>query len=459
MKIKARLLIGAGISISLVLLFSLMVYVSFNEVAEENERELTAHEIHKTVSELDIIMYEYLTYREERMLQQWNSKYDSTAEIIEKAPEGEWKVIKLNYDDLKELFSKITANYEKEDNSELEERLVAEFLIKSHAIISDSSTIAEEAYNNAILAQKTANNSMVITFIILVVALMGVSLYTARRITEPLYKLAKGTKIIGKGDLKHVIDIKSRDEIGELASAFNQMTNDLKELDILKTQFLTTTSHELKTPITPIIIQSQMLLEGSLGHLTKKQKKSADIILRNMEHLNKLISDILDISKIQSARLKLVSSKAQIGVCIKETIENMKPAANQKKIIFITKIAALPKITFDKGRIEQVLTNLINNAIKFTPEKGKIMIESAKQGDSIIVKVKDIGMGIKKENLNKIFKPFAQVAPSYAINQKGTGLGLAICKGIIGKHGGKIWAESTFGKGSTFSFTLPIKRR
>ncbi len=129
MKIKYMLLVGAGISIALVFVFSLMVYVSFNKVAEENERELIAQEIHKTVSELDIVMYEYLTYREERMLQQWNSRYDATAEIVGKLAAEEWEAINSNYAGLKSLFSKVTANYEKQGSNELEERLVAQFLI------------------------------------------------------------------------------------------------------------------------------------------------------------------------------------------------------------------------------------------------------------------------------------------------------------------------------------------
>jgi len=229
MKIRDRLLMTSGSCVALILIFSLVVYVSFNRVAEENERELISQEIGHTVSELDIIMYDYLTYGEERMVQQWNSKYDISLEIIEKAEYKELETIKTNYADLKNLFSQIITNYEKGDSSELEERLVAQFLIKSHTIIFDSSRIAKEAYNNAIEAQRTANNSMVIALVILFVALMGISLHTTRHITKPLDKLTKGAEIIGKGDLEHTIDIESRDEIGELASAFNKMTRDLKE--------------------------------------------------------------------------------------------------------------------------------------------------------------------------------------------------------------------------------------
>ena len=229
MKIRDRLLMTAGSCIILILIFSLVVYVSFNRVAEENERELIANEVQTTVSGLDIIMYDYLTYREERMVQQWNLKYDVSLEIIEQAAYKELEPIKANYADLKDLFSLITANYEKDGKTELEERLIAQFMIKAHKIIFDSSVIAKEAYSSAIEAQKTANNSMLISLAVLFTFLMVISLHTTKHITKPLDKLAKGAEIIGKGDLKHRIDVKSKDELGELATAFNHMSKDLKE--------------------------------------------------------------------------------------------------------------------------------------------------------------------------------------------------------------------------------------
>ncbi|MBW2966143.1 PAS domain-containing sensor histidine kinase [Candidatus Woesearchaeota archaeon] len=233
---------------------------------------------------------------------------------------------------------------------------------------------------------------------------------------------------------------------------------DLMSLDNLKSQFLTMTSHELKTPITSIVIQAQMLLEGSMGKLTSKQKKSAEIILRNMMRLSKLIEDILDISKIQSNQLKLDMEKGNLSSNIRETVEVMKPSAAEKNITFDIKINDLPKLIFDKNRINQVLTNMIGNAVKFTPKNGKITVEASRQENDIIFKIKDNGRGISSKNLKKIFEPFFQINPSYITKEKGTGLGLSISKGIIEQHGGKVWVESKKGKGSTFFFTLPLKR-
>ncbi|MBW2984336.1 PAS domain-containing sensor histidine kinase [Candidatus Woesearchaeota archaeon] len=257
---------------------------------------------------------------------------------------------------------------------------------------------------------------------------------------------------------KILLSISDVTEINLAKRRLAKAYQDLMSLDNLKSQFLIMTSHELKTPITPIMIQAQMLLEGSIGKLTSEQKKSAEIILRNMTRLNELIEDIFDISKIQSNQLKLDGEREDIDRCISEAVESMKPAASKKNIRFNIKMPNLPKLMFDKNRISQVLTNLIGNAIKFTPKNRNVTIETLKQKNDILIKIKDEGVGIEQKYIKKLFEPFFQIQPSYAMKEEGTGLGLSISKGIIERHGGKIWAESKKGKGSTFFFTLPLKR-
>jgi PAS domain S-box-containing protein len=231
----------------------------------------------------------------------------------------------------------------------------------------------------------------------------------------------------------------------------------LKELDVLKSRFLTVTSHELKTPLTPAKIQTQMLLQGDLGKLTGKQKQSFEIILRNINRLNELIGDILEIARIESEGFKLKPEKLQVENCIGLIVKSMTPVAENKGLKLIYKESKLPLIMADKKRITEVITNLIENALKFT-EKGQIIIETEKHKDNILVKVRDSGMGIPKKYLKTVFSQFFQIEPTYTRRYGGTGLGLNICKGIIEQHGGKIWVESELNKGSTFYFTLPLKK-
>jgi PAS domain S-box-containing protein len=234
----------------------------------------------------------------------------------------------------------------------------------------------------------------------------------------------------------------------------------IKELNLLKNKFLAVTSHELKTPITPIRIEAQRLLKGAMGEINPKQKEGVETILRNINHLNILISDVLDIARLEADKLSLTLNKVQLGDLIQETVDNIKSQATKKNIRLAAKISALPEITCDKNRIRQVLSNLIENSLKYTLKQGEIVVEAIKQKDNILVRVRDTGIGLNKEDLIGIFDVFKQMHPSYQLKERGAGLGLSICKGIIKQHKGKIWAESQgLGKGSTFFFTLPLQQK
>jgi PAS domain S-box-containing protein len=233
----------------------------------------------------------------------------------------------------------------------------------------------------------------------------------------------------------------------------------LMELDKMKNQFLAFTSHELKTPLTPILIQAQMLREGDMGQLSEEQKISLDLIVRNMRNLNQLIGDVLDVATIQNNSLKIIMEKFNINSIILESIENMQPFANEKKIKIESKFDKISEFYFDPRRIKQVMENLLSNAIKFSHEKGKISVFSEVRANQVLISVRDNGVGITQENQDKIFQPFVQIVPSYQKKQHGTGLGLAICKGILEAHGGKISVKSQYEKGSEFFFTLPIRTK
>ncbi len=271
----------------------------------------------------------------------------------------------------------------------------------------------------------------------------------------PATVLLTRMNLLGKGVLQATVRDISKEKESE--KKLKESYKKLKELDVLKSRFLTITSHELKTPLTPAKIQTQMILQGDLGKLNEKQKKSFDIILRNINRLNDLIEDILEISRVQAEGFKLKLSEIQLGDCVGLVVKSMTPVAEKKGLELDYKLDSLPLITADKKRITEILTNLIDNAIKFT-HKGGINIEAKREKDYILVKIKDTGIGISKKDRERIFHSFTQLESSYTRKYGGTGLGLSICRGIIKQHGGKIWVESTLGKGSTFYFTLPIKK-
>jgi signal transduction histidine kinase len=218
------------------------------------------------------------------------------------------------------------------------------------------------------------------------------------------------------------------------------------------------TTHELKTPLVPIKSQVQILLAGDYGVLNPEQEKAIKMIYRNEEVLNTLTGEVLDITKIKSNRFNVILEKVDLGQIINETVDDLRSKAEEKQLIFsLLPLPQMPQMMIDKIRITQLLSNLLDNAIKFTPENGNITIEVQNINNEINVIVKDSGIGIKSENLAKLFTPFFQIESALSRKYRGTGLGLAIAKGITEAHGGKIKAESEGeGKGSTFSFTLPI---
>jgi len=201
----------------------------------------------------------------------------------------------------------------------------------------------------------------------------------------------------------------------------------------------------------------EMLLGEFFGKLTDEQKKSLELVQRNITHLDHLISDILDISKLESGNMKFLMKKGSLVAVLQDVVETMKIKANERNISLTLKADAIPECVFDHDRIAQVARNLVNNAIKFTDSGGEITVEAINQGDYALMKVSDTGIGILKEDQEKIFRPFVQVDSSMSRNYEGSGLGLAICKGIIANHNGRIWAESEIGKGSVFQFTIPYK--
>jgi len=230
----------------------------------------------------------------------------------------------------------------------------------------------------------------------------------------------------------------------------------LKETLELKSKFTSTVSHELRTPIAVISEGIDLVRDGSLGDISHKQKDILNMASMNVHRLNCLISDILDFQKFESGKMKMFFEENDINKVVQEAYRGVELLGKEKGLGFIFNLDGdLPKIKFDKDRIIQVITNLLGNAIKFT-EKGSITIGTKKNGNNIQVAVQDTGCGIKPGDMPRLFRSFEQLEESNKGGEKGTGLGLVMSKEIIVRHGGKIWAESEFGRGTVFYFILHV---
>jgi len=299
--------------------------------------------------------------------------------------------------------------------------------------------------------------------IILVVVLLF-SFFMARSITKPLDQLYHATLQIERKDFTPRVNIKTGDELEELGKAFNltaqalgEMDAERKQLEKSKTEFLSITSHELRSPMTPMKAQLQMLLGGYFGKLNAKQKEALKIAERNTLRLDQIIVDFLEISRIEAARLKFRFVKVDLGKTVKNIAKEMKGFMPEKKIKIFTKIWKLPVIEADPNRVGQVIRNLIGNAIKFTKIGGEVHISAKHQNGEILFSIRDTGIGINKQDQEKLFEPFFQAEQTMYREHGGTGLGLAIARGIVESQNGKIWIDSEVGKGTVFSFTIPLK--
>ncbi|MCX6934895.1 MAG: HAMP domain-containing sensor histidine kinase [Verrucomicrobia bacterium] len=231
----------------------------------------------------------------------------------------------------------------------------------------------------------------------------------------------------------------------------------LKESMEAKAKFTSTISHELRTPIAVIQEGINIVREGLIGDINDRQKELLGMVGMNAHRLTRLINDLLDFQKLESGKMKLVFEKTDINKVVQEAYAGVELLGRDKDLNAVFNLGEdLPVIRIDKDRIIQVLTNLLGNAIKFT-ERGGITIRTTKTETNIQVAVQDTGCGITPEDMARLFRRFEQLEMPGKSIKKGTGLGLAISKEIILGHGGKIWADSEIGRGSTFYFSLPVR--
>lgn len=238
-----------------------------------------------------------------------------------------------------------------------------------------------------------------------------------------------------------------------------QLYERTKELDRLKSEFVAVVSHEVRTPLTSIKGSLELLSDERFLTLPPPQKELLGICRANTERLIMLINDILDFSKLEASKLSLDIESMELGRVLTEAVENIRNLAGQKGIELDLKIdRSAGTIEADPMRVSQVATNLIGNAIKFSPDGGRIEIFASGDESKVTISVKDYGRGISQRDINRLFQRFAQLDSSTTRRAGGTGLGLVISKGIVEQHGGVIWVESALNEGSTFSFSLPRQR-
>ena len=315
--------------------------------------------------------------------------------------------------------------------------------------------IVEWPTGEAMAVVKEVVSQLIVGALALLIALIALSFWLARRFTKPLRQLTLATAEVGQGKFDVTLPTAGQDEVGELARSFGVMTQGLKELERLKDEFVFIAAHELRTPVTAIRGYAEMLGDAS-KELPEQAKEFVLRLQQSGGRLAMLVNDLLEVARSQAGRLKVQTSPQDLVAIITATLAELKPLAEEKRhTISFLPPAPLPPVLADKDKLQEVMVNLVGNAIKYTPPQGKVEVGLKVAGQSIITWVKDNGIGIGPDDQAKLFQRFFRVESDETRHIQGTGLGLFIVRQIVEHMNGKIWVESEKGQGSTFYFSLP----
>jgi len=286
------------------------------------------------------------------------------------------------------------------------------------------------------------------------VAALAVSLFLSQRVVTPVRAMMSASQRIAAGHYDERVQDRGADELGQLAQSFNQMAAKLQQVESMRRQLIGDVAHELRTPLTAIKGSMEGLMDGVLPASTETYHQ----IYQEADRLNRLVDDLQELSRVEAGAYEMDLHAVKLSALVKTVVKRLGGQFEEKNVELTVDLPSdLPHVQVDGDRIIQVLTNLISNALRYTPAGGQVTLHASRQGSHVHGIIKDTGVGISPEHLAHIFTRFYRVDKSRSRQAGGSGIGLTIAKYLVEAHDGRIWVESEGqGQGSTFTFTLPV---
>lgn len=282
---------------------------------------------------------------------------------------------------------------------------------------------------------------------------LGLARILARGMTQPIRDMAKGAERLARGDYSERVPVSSRDELGRLAESFNRMAAELENVERLRRDLVANVSHELKTPISALRAHLENLLDG----VEEPDAATIAVMLDQSERLGRLVEQLLDLSRLESGDVPLEREPVVLRPLVDRVLRELEVGRPGHGVVVTNDVAGdLPPLDADRERVHQVLFNLLDNAMRFTPPVGAVTVSSIRRGDQCEVSVQDTGPGIPPEHRPFVFERFYRVDPSRSRGDGGTGIGLTIARSVVEAHGGRIWVDAAPAGGSAFRFLLPV---
>lgn len=304
--------------------------------------------------------------------------------------------------------------------------------------------------------QKAFRGSLGISIVAAGIAALLVSFLLSRGITTPIFAMTEASRRLAEGKYDERVEINNENELGQLAHSFNILAGKLERVEEMRRQLIGDVAHELRTPLTAIKGTMEALEDGVLPATADTYQD----VQREADRLSRLVDDLQELSRVEAKAYELSLMPVSLGTPLQTIEKRFHPLFAAKHVDFkLVHPDALPIVSVDEGRLIQVFTNLLNNALYYTPEEGKVTLRVETKLDHLLISIKDTGIGIPPDELKQVFTRFYRIDKSRSRHAGGSGIGLTITKHLVEAHGGKIWVESEGkGQGSSFKFTLPLQK-